>query len=216
MSNIIQSKQSLSLLLVECADLFEKNEKFAISDDIIFYAIEKFRSNDSFNAVKAKAMLINLFYSTSIGDINKMAKHIHSLDIDNQLTTGKLSLIDDIRRGHRIKVRKSGRDYDFYSFSTKYAALHEPNKYPIYDNLVMRLLSSLNKQFQFLPRFTQPDLLNYRFYVSAINALRVFVGLENYEYKIFDQGLWIYGKFLYQQQYLSGEDIRRISNSLKG
>ena len=205
-----QEQHRIREILTNCADLFNKNKQFSLSDSVIAVAIEKFEGNDSILSVLPKVILINLVYSTQIYDTEKIARHILKTDIDKRLTDGDISLVDDIRRGHGIKKKKTGNEIDFYSFATKYTALHEPTKFPIYDNLVMRLLTVLNKRLRFCPRFTQAVLRDYQQYVSVINALIEFTDLEPLKYKRFDQGLWVYAKFLYEQSNLMPSERQRI------
>ena len=206
-----QEQHRIGEILRHCADLFSRNEQFSLSDSVISAAIEKFEGNDNIQTVLPKVILINSFYSTQIYDTGKIARHILKTDADKRLTDGDLSLVDDIRRGHDIRTKKTGNVIDFYSFATKYAALHEPTRFPIYDSLVMRLLTSLNKQFSFCLRFTQADLRNYQRYVSVIDALFEFTDLESLNYKRLDQGLWIYAKYRYEQSNLVASELQSIS-----
>lgn len=206
-----QTDQRIREILTQCADLFTKNKQFSLSDSVIATAIEKFEGNNSIQSVLPKVILINSFYSTQIYDTGKIAMHILSTNTDKRLTEGDLSLVDDIRRGHGIKTKKTGNGIDFYSFATKYAALHEPTKFPIYDSLVKRLLTALNKQLGFCSRFTQEDLRDYQRYVSVIDALVDYASLDSLDYKRLDQGLWVYAKYLYEQSNLMPSERQRIS-----
>ncbi|HUV29899.1 MAG TPA: hypothetical protein VMY05_02225 [Acidobacteriota bacterium] len=136
-------------------------------------------------------------------------------DTDRRLTSGDLSLVDDIRHGHEIIVKKSGKERDLYSFATKYAALHQPTNFPIFDSLVMRLLTALNKQINFCPPFTQADLRNYRRYVSVIDSLASYTGLNSFKYKRLDQGLWVLAKYYYDRSNLAEEEINSIHTDLQ-
>lgn len=199
MNGLITDSKLVHNLLTFCADLFDRSERFSLADKVIASAIKKFEGNDSIHTVLPKVMLINSFYATQIYDTEKIARHILNADADRRLSSGDLSLVYDIRRGHGIKVKKTDRERDFYSFTTKYVALHEPTKFPIFDSLVMRLITTLNKQLSFCPQFTQIDLRDYQRYVSVIEALLKFAGLESFKYKLLDQGLWVYAKYLYGQ-----------------
>jgi hypothetical protein len=210
MVDLNNNRNRITQLLDLCADIFDRNERFSLSDSVIEVAIEKFQGNDSFQVIWPKVMLINSIYATQIYDTEKIARHILSIGTGRGLATGDLSLVDDIRHGHGIKVKKTGNERDFYSFATKYAALHEPTKFPIFDSLVMKLLTALNKQLSFCPHFTQTDLRNYQRYVSVIDALLDFTGLVSFKYKRFDQGLWVYAKYLYDQLNLTAKEVGSI------
>ncbi len=204
----------LQNLLIVCSNIFDENEKFSQSDRIISSAIEKFEGNNSLDVVLPKVIIINSFYSTQIYDTNKMAKHIVKLDIVHKLTIGELSLVDSIRVGHGIKSKKNARELNFYSFTTKYTALHQPSKFPIFDSLVKRLLTALNRKISFTNKFIQSDLINYHIFVKVIDDLIEFTKLNSYKYKKLDQGLWVLAKYFYDQTNLTQKDIMNIESTI--
>ncbi len=53
-----------------------------------------------------------------------------------------VSLVNEI-----AKVEISGKQFNFYSFATKYCSHHKPKDYPIYDNYVDRLLMAFKKPY---------------------------------------------------------------------
>lgn len=197
-------------LLVICSTIFDSNERFSLADSVIRVAIERLNDNSSIQNVLPKVILINSFYNTQIFDTEKIAKHVLECEIDRQLVSGDLSLINSIRCGHDIRVKKTGKERDLYSFATKYVALHEPTKFPLYDNLVPRLLSKFNRQLKFCPQFKQADLRNYKEYVSVIDAVLNYTNLKTFKYKRLDQGLWVYAKYLYNRSNLTETEISLI------
>jgi len=205
----------LTNLLVICSTIFDRNERFSLADSVIRVAIERLKDNNCIQNVLPKVILINSFYNTQIFDTEKIANHILNSDIDGRLVSGDLSLIDNIRYGHDIRVRKTGKERDFYSFATKYVALHEPTKFPLYDNLLMRLLTELNRQLKFCSQFKQDDLRNYKKYVSVIDAILDLTCSESFKYKRFDQGLWVYAKYLYNRSNLTELEIDLIMKEEK-
>ncbi len=182
-------------------------------DRVIAAAIYRFRGNDTIDAVLPKVILINSFYATQIYDTERAARNILTVDADSRLASGDLTLVDSIRRGHGIKTKKSGRERDFYSFATKYAALHEPTKFPIFDSLVMKLLTQLDRQLKFCSHFTQADLRDYRRYVTVIDSLIQLTNLKSFKYKRLDQGSWVYAKYLFDSDSLSTDDNQTISRT---
>ena len=88
---------------------------------------------------------------------------------------------------------------NFYSFATKYAHFHQPNLYPMYDNLVMRLLCAANKTMGFHKKFKQSDLKKYSDYKSVIDSLAQHLGIADWGYKKIDQGLWKCAKDLFKK-----------------
>lgn len=197
-----------------CSELFDNNQRFRTSDDIIRTAVLNFRGNSELKTILPKVILINSFYSTQIYSTERIARHILSNDVDIRLVRGDISLIDTIRHGHGILRKNSGKEIDFYSFATKYCALHEPAKFPIVDRLVVRLLPRLNTALQFTNRFRQHDLHEYAIFVSVIDALLVNTELAELKYKRLDQGLWIWAKYLFDRSNLTESDLAQLRASL--
>lgn len=54
--------------------------------------------NDDIEDILLKCSTLNDFYSTNIFDINAVANHILSLEIDERLEKGDLSLVEDIAK----------------------------------------------------------------------------------------------------------------------
>lgn len=107
-------------------------EDYSFQEEILQNFVHNHPENTSINAVELKVKLLNLFYSTYISATNQMAKHICSLKIDKALKNGDKTIVEKIARLNLAndKVR------DNYSFATKYCALHQPDKYPIFDSVV--------------------------------------------------------------------------------
>ena len=85
--------------------------------------------NTSLEDVLIKCTTLNKLYSTNIINISAMAEHIHSLNIDERLHRGDLALIESIANAPSLNRR-------FYSFATKYCAMHLPQIYSIYDSSI--------------------------------------------------------------------------------
>ena len=186
-------------LLETASDRFEKET--ITSDEVIQHALHQFRTNDKMIDVCIKAVLINALYQTAILDIKRLAEHIVTKNIDSKLNTGDVSVVEDIRSGHGIKSSKGRhKEINFYSFATKYVHFHQPNSFPIYDNLVMRLLCEANKKMGFCEKFTQSKLKDYSFYKFVIDSLAQYLSIADWGYKKIDQGLWMYARGLYTKK----------------
>ena len=122
-----------------------------------------------------------------------MAKHILSLDIDNRLYKGDISLVSDIASGHGVKGSRNGKEKFFYSFATKYCSHHQPELFPIFDSYVEKLLIHLRDKDQFTD-FCQNDLRNSSKYRDIILALCDFYSIDDFTLKEIDRYLWQYGK----------------------
>lgn len=167
-----------------------------IADEAIAKAVDQFPKNDTECSVYTKAILVNTLYRTAIQDIVGVARHILAKKIDAKLEAKDLSVVDDIRLGHGVGGEQ---ERNLYSFATKYVHFHRPNAYPIFDNLVKRLLSNLNKRMNFHDRFTQADLRIYCKYKSVVDAFARHLEIGDWGYKKLDQGLWVYAKYCYDE-----------------
>lgn len=173
------------------SERFENDEWNQIYDGVIKQAICQFPTNGYKIGVYTKAVLINTLYHAGVMAIVRLAHHIVKMNIDPKLRVADLSVVKDIRSGHGIKPAKGKRrDIDFYSFATKYVHFHKPHSYPMFDNLVMRLLSEANKNMEFHSRFKQDDLWDYSKYKSVVDSLAKHLRISDWGYKKIDQGLW--------------------------
>lgn len=149
--------------------------------------------NKQLDDVLLKVTALNAFYSTNIFSIYAVAKHILSLDIDNRLYKGDISLVSDIASGHGVKGSRNGKEKYFYSFATKYCSHHQPELFPIFDSYVEKLLIHLRDKDQFTD-FCQNDLRNSSKYKDIILALCDFYSIDDFTLKEIDRYLWQYGK----------------------
>lgn len=210
--NICTGKEKLWKLLEFCASKFEKIERYCLADCTISKIIEQASENDKIEDVLAKVVLINSLYGTAIFDVIKIAKHIQlkGEGIDNKIKKGDLSVIDVIRKYHGIKTQND-KERNLYSFATKYVSSHAPEKYPIYDNLVERLLRELNHTHKFYNPFTKEALKDYKTLKLVIDSLIKYLGSgEDYKYKKIDQALWLYAKYLYKHNELDKDIANAI------
>lgn len=216
-TNICTDKTKLRQLLEFCAEKFEKIRRYQITDSAISLAIQQLPKNTRIEDVLIKATLINSLYGTAIFDIIKISQHICNKNIDQKINNGEISVIDDIRTGHGIPADEN-RERNLYSFATKYISLHAPEKFPIYDGLVKRLLKDINSIHKFHnPSFTQNDLAAYHRLKSVIDSLIAFLNLKrDFRYKKIDQALWLYAKYLYKPDELKkdADDIKHKCKEL--
>jgi len=75
---------------------------------------------------------------------------------DPDLAAGMPGIVDRI-----AKLTIRGKTRRHYSFATKYCSWHQPDKYPIYDSLVERLLWAYRKEHTFAD-FRRSDLQDYQ------------------------------------------------------
>lgn len=142
-----------------------------------------------------KCSSLNDFYSTNIFDIHSVAQHIYGLNIDERMSEGDLSLINDIAH---VKVGVKKEERFFYSFATKYCSHHQPMKFAIFDNYVEKVLWHFQKKDKF-SSFKREDLKNYAIYMKAIHDFKRHYRLDDFNIKQLDQYLWQLGKEYYKR-----------------
>lgn len=154
--------------------------------------------NDDIEDILLKCSTLNDFYSTNIFDINAVANHILSLEIDERLEKGDLSLVEDIAK---VKVGNPPKEHNFYSFATKYCSHHKHHLYSIYDYYVEKVLIHFKNEIMQLHNFTQADLKHYPTFIMVIHDFQKCYNLESYNLKQMDEYLWQVGKEYYPRKY---------------
>ncbi len=149
--------------------------------------------NKHLEDVLLKTAALNAFYATNIYNVYAMAKHIVSLNIDDRLDRGDMTLVTDIASGHGVRNARTGKEICFYSFATKYCSHHRPLLFPIYDSYVDKLLTYLRDVDHFA-EFNNADLRNSVTFKEIILKLRDYYGLNEFTLKEIDRFLWQYGK----------------------
>ena len=143
--------------------------------------------------VLIKCSTLNDFYSTNIFSIFPVAKHIHQLNIDKRLKEGDLTLVNDIADVKELDRR-------FYSFASKYCSHHNPDKYPIYDSYVSKVLMHFKKVDNFA-KFTNNNLKDYVIFKNVLDEFKTYYSLEEYSLKELDKYLWLLGKEYFKKEY---------------
>ncbi|MBI2099078.1 hypothetical protein HYT45_01525 [Candidatus Uhrbacteria bacterium] len=154
--------------------------------------------NTDLDDVLVKVCTLNQFYSTQIRKIFVLAKHIVSLNIDNDLRNNNLDLVEKIASGHKIHISKKAKESHLYSFATKYCSHHNPTEYPIYDSFVAKMLIHCKeKEFD----FDNEDLKIYSKFKDILSNFRKHYDLESFDLKQIDKYLWQVGKEYFPKQY---------------
>lgn len=154
--------------------------------------------NNTIEDILLKCSTLNDFYSTNIFDIHAVAKHILSLDIDQRLENGDLSLVEDIAN---VNIGNPPKKHFFYSFATKYCSHHKPLKYSICDYYVEKVLLHFKKENKQLNCFKAADLKDYSTFIGIIHKFQECYNLTSYNLKQIDQYLWQLGKDYYPRKY---------------
>ena len=151
--------------------------------------------NNDIVSVLLKCSTLNDFYSTNIFSIYPVAKHILSLNIDERLKAGDVTLVRDIQY-----IEISGKQRNFYSFATKYCSHHNPVDYPIYDSYVDAVLRYFQKTDGFM-EFSQTDLKDYAGFKNVLECFQKRYNLEAFSLKQIDQYIWQLGKEYFPKKY---------------
>lgn len=171
---------------------FLNDSRYNLADDVLSLIFQHYPENNDINHILTKVVLLNGLYFTNVFATIEMAQHIKKMNIDSQLREGSAEVVEKIAI---LSIR--GKTRRHYSFATKYCSWHFPQKYPIFDNLVERLLWNFKKQFGF-DQFDRPDLREYEKYRNILLSFRSYFSLDNCSYKEVDRFLWIYAKDLYE------------------
>lgn len=153
---------------------------------------EQHPSNTNRKDVLAKVSILNTYYSTRVV-VNTMVDNIlhvaSSEDFEKKLEEGHPSIVTKIAHARR----------DDFSFATKYCALLNPQKYPIYDSLVWKFLSKLN-HLGFFDKETKKKFANvnkngsdaYEDYLYIYKEFLDKSGISKFEnnYRNVDHFLW--------------------------
>ena len=140
-------------------------------------------NNTSLEDILIKCTTLNKLYSTNIFNVLPMAEHILSLNIDERLKQGDYTLVESI-----AKISDKRR---FYSFATKYCAMHRPQIFSIYDSHVHKVL------MHFLPeKYTDHSLKTYETYCQALREFQSKYHLEELDAWKLDKYLWRLGGLL--------------------
>lgn len=186
-------KQTLPVPSAEQVEIYlaqwDSLEDYHLQEDALnrlFFELSP--ENKDISDILLKVSVLNDFYSTNIFKVFPVAKHILSLQIDERLKHGDVTLVDDIKG-----VVISGKTMNFYSFATKYCSHHKPLDYPIYDSYVDEVLRYYRKQDGFAD-FRNDDLKNYTRFKSILEEFRSFYKLDKYNLKELDKYIWQLGK----------------------
>ncbi|MCI6847232.1 MAG: hypothetical protein MR835_00020 [Erysipelotrichaceae bacterium] len=177
-------------------DKWDSLENYVLQEnslDKLFF--KTYPNNDDINDILIKASSLNDFYSTNIFSIFSVAKHIHSLNIDERLKKHDESLVNDI-----ANIEISGKKITFYSFATKYCSHHDPVNFPIYDSYVEKILVHFNKKDNF-SKFTKKDLKDYAKFKRVLIDFKKYYCIDEYNLKDIDRYIWQLGKEYYPNKY---------------
>ena len=176
--------------------LWDALEHYSLQEDALDKLFFKLcPKNTDISDILLKASTLNDFYSTNIFSVYPVAKHILSLDIDDRLKHGDVTLVGDIQ-----PIAINGAEINFYSFATKYCSHHNPLDYPIYDSHVDEVLRYFRDCDGFSD-FLNSDLKNFVRFKGVLMDFRTFYGLGQFNLKQIDKYIWQLGKNYFPKTY---------------
>lgn len=189
---IARLKYPTEELVREYQEEFSKD--YGVEDKMQKLIVEKVYDKDTYEAILLTAIIINELYSTNIRRIKIMADHIfnHKDEIHSLIADGDAKAVDAIAMGHGLKSGKNGKEFNFYSFASKYCNYLNPDKFPIYDSYVDQMLASYNLMEHFAD-FTGTDLRDYGKFSDVVLKFMKHFRLEQFSLREIDKFLWLYG-----------------------
>ena len=168
---------------------WDRSEYFVIQDKALRLLFEKtYPKNTKIEHILIKVDFLNQAYSTNLYYPFMVARHILKLNIDEDLRRGDYRIIDKI-----AKVNTPRGDKKFYSFASKYCSFHYPERYPIYDSFIEKVLWHFRRRDDFY-EFRRKDIKEYEKFVEILNKFKEFYGLTEFNAKDLDRYLWQIGK----------------------
>jgi hypothetical protein len=147
-----------------------------------------FPSNSNRSHVLLKVVALNRLYSAGVLAVEAVAMNIseHGMEIDLALEAGMPSVVKRI-----AEVRIQGREFNFFSFASKYCSWHKPDRYPVYDSRVDRYLWSLQNHSSFSDIEHRSDICKtYEGFLKIMNDFQRFYKLDSFNFKEIDKFLW--------------------------
>ena len=211
------SKEDVEMYLKEW-DTYE-NGKYKAQEDALKKLFSLCKENKELSDILLKVATLNDFYSTHVFSVYAMAQHIWKLkDVDSRLKDGDETLVKEIS-----EVTINGTKKNFYSFASKYCSHHNPEKFPIYDSYVDRVLRHFHKNLKFYKVDDKTSfkdrLKDYSSFKKVLDRFQeeyklkdVLVqfqkdhGMKNYDLKLLDRYLWLLGKKYFPKKFNSKKE----------
>ena len=154
-----------------------------------------YAKNDTLEKILVKVASLDNFYATKIPRIFDLACNIFKIkDLDKRLADADITLVDQIKVNTYINPKGQRVTRNEYSFATKFCSAHNPEKFPIFDSYVKKVLWNLKEMYSDVFSFKSKNpLRNYQEYKTALDELMNHWGL-NLNYKELDRYLWLLGK----------------------
>lgn len=186
----------------------DKNKHVVSAIQNLFTKIPK---NDNFDEIYIKIAALDDLYSTHVRYLDELAKHISSIkNLDRRLETGDLTVVNELANVSVTNENGKEKQYNYYSFATKFCMFSNSKAYSIYDSYVEKVLRGFNE----LDDFFDPKELNFRNYEDFDKILNLFRKkyqdvFENISRLDMDRYLWLLGKKTFPKNYSKKKTSKR-------
>jgi hypothetical protein len=172
---------------------FMDTAEFLKGEEVVQSAIYSFPDNTNLYGIMVKCSLVQAIYHTRIIDMVGVAERMQECALDDHLRAGSPLAVEEI-----VRCTNEAEGKRHISFASKYCSFHEPERYPIIDSILKKLLVRYQREFRFsATNFRQTDLENiqdYAFLRRILDDFRAHFGLLDVSYKKLDQCLWMFGR----------------------
>jgi hypothetical protein len=183
-------------IIKACSEVFLRHPRYSIADMAIQKVVEGMPNNTSLPEVIAKVSIIKSLYVTPFYDVMSLSEHIiNNSGFDLYLDSGNPKSVEIVRSGHGIRLKKTGKEIDLYSFATKYCSFHNPEAYPIFYGFVGDLLFRLNLQYGWISKLYKYELNDYSKFKNLLDCFVNYFEIGLHGYKMLDQGIWVFAKY---------------------
>lgn len=172
----------------------------AVDDRRIQFVMNKYLGNESLKSTLEKCKIINSCYHARVSNehLSKLSEILNGNDIRKLIKDGEIKIVQKV-----AKISKEITGKYYYCFITKYCSWHNPEAFPIFDNIVFRVLKLINIEHNFLlyRKGTQlepnggDDKNYYQNYVNVIkNSSKLFEACPDINFRNIDRYFWMKGK----------------------
>lgn len=175
-------------------DIFSNQEMVFINDTRNLELFAANPSNKTEDEVRMKiSALSDEMEIKQLPDIDQLIRHILSLKIDDRLTKGDLSLVEDI-----AQVTMNGTSYNLLHFASLYCTLHQPNVFPIYSDQHHDFYRKYIKHFNL--SLDPAKLTTYSVFAAALDDLVTRTGVKGkMNYIHMRKFGWLYADKVFQE-----------------
>ena len=176
----------------ECILFWRKNPKYQDQKQSLDRLFLKLcPRHDAVADVLSKVCVLNTIFGTNVYHPYEVAKHIASLRVRQRIEDGDLTVVNEI-----ALVPVDEKTVNFYSFASKYCHRYNPEKFPIYDSFVEKMLMHFRKSGKKdgFAQFKRGELKQYPRFVKILGDFRAHYGLKRFTFRQIDHYFWHVGR----------------------